>query len=132
MGIFGTVKPKYVQGGSTVLIDFAVLIKDNPDPDFVVHQSPLSGARVIVYRGYHWVYEVDVHLHLESDPTAKFNIYNGDLGLEMALHRDRNKGSLGTFVLVDVPPRYVTFSGFEDIVRLKFISKNFVDLATTT
>lgn len=128
--IFGGLAPKFQVSSTDILLDFAVIEKDEPDYKNVMHESELDRTRNFITRPAHHVFEVVVHLHKYADPKAKYDEIMAQLTVQTCKvwrHRDYQPfqtpaGADALFVLIEAQPFYITTSDYADGLRLKFIS----------
>lgn len=144
MGIFGTAAPKFVfdNGGSgeaTILLDYARITKDEPDPRVIRHESIVDGHRVYVEKGKYWLFEVELNLFKYSDPLGKYNNIKAFEGEQVTLwrHRDGEQfkkagGSDCLFRIMEVTAFAIENVQFRDRLLIKFESVDFVDEAGST
>lgn len=123
----------------TVLIDYWKMLKNEPDPDRLMNQSKISGKRSYVQKGDHWVLEGHINLYKYNDPQSKLEelaFYKGK-EITLWLHRDGNQfknndGDDCPFILDELEPFYLTTIDYQDAVRVKLISLEYVDLYDST
>jgi len=137
--IFGTGEPKYIydnDGDVTVTLGYSVVERDEPEFDYIEHKSVLNGHREVYDKGTHWVYEVVVNLFKYNDPKSKLNTFYASKPFDLILYRhsDGNPfqdadGTTVYFKLVEIEPFYLETILFRDKVRLKFISKDYIDIS---
>jgi len=137
--IFGTGEPKFVytnESEITVTMGYANVEKDEPEFDYIVHKSVLNGHREVYDKGVHWVYEVIVNLFKYNDPKSKLNQFFAAKGFDLTLYRhsDANpfkdsSDAVVLFKLTEIEPFYLETILFRDKVRLKFISKDYIDIS---
>ena len=140
MAIFGTGQPKIISAADeTINLDYAKILVDEPEFDNVIHQSKIDGARTFLNKGYHWRYEVLIHLVRYGDPTDKYNALNGVLHTNVTLYRHRDNdpvktpvGSICPFNFAELRPIYLTDSYYKDALHLVFLSTEFVDISQST
>ena len=138
--IFGTGEPKFTYEVESVIttinMNYVVVEKDEPDFDYVEHKSVLNGHREIYEQGTHWVFEIILNLFKYSDPKSKLNQFFAAKPFDLILYRhsDGNPfqdadGTTVYFKLVEIEPFYLETVEFRDKVRLKFISKDYIDMS---
>jgi len=139
MSIWGIHDPRFIPASGTINFDFVTVIKDEAVFRRNVDESELNGDRNIISKGYHWIFQFDHHLHEESVPLTFYNTLEAELFSEGDLHRDRAKnafkdsgGIVVPFQLVAIDRLLVTTAGFEDVLRLTFLSTKFVDISKST
>lgn len=135
--IFGQQSPKIVDGSSNhILLDYSVILKDEPEFRNLQQESPINGNRSFHHRGYHWIYEIRYHLFKEANPRTKFETLHallGDTDLTLYRHRDTDpiQDSSGVdvaFFFAEIIPIYIETANYTDGLILKFKSLKFVDL----
>lgn len=137
--IFGSTAPKFVvdpQGAShTVVLDYIVVTKDEPEQDILIHESIFTGHREIIIKGSYWVYECDLHLFKYWSPTTKYNTLKGYVGNEVSFYRHRNgdvlRDSSGNEVMMlfeSMDEAYYQTPDYKDLLKLRFRSLKYVDL----
>jgi len=135
MAIFGTGAPKIVSGAITVELDYAVVLKSEPDERSFVQENKLTGADGHVDRGYHWDFEMREHIYKYADPMAKYLALVALLGTEVNVfpHRDEpalsNASGVVPFLFTEIVPEYLETVSYRDALVLKFTSLAFVDLS---
>lgn len=144
MGIFGTAAPKFIfdnGGGSetTVLLDHAVIIKDEPEVDTLTIRSPLSGHKFNFWRGKYWYFDVNINLYKYSDPLSKYSNLKAFEGQNVSLwrHRDgepfkKSGGADCLFLLKEVTAFAIEDVEYRDRVVLRFESIDYVNEAGST
>lgn len=144
MGIFGVSAPKFVfdrGGGSetTVLLDFATIVRDEPEVETIRHQSRLDGKRVYIPKGKHWLFDVRLNLYKYGDPAAKYDdlkAYENEL-VTLWRHRDGEQfkkagGADCLFQIVEVTAFALENVEYRDAVLIRFESSEFVHEAGST
>lgn len=143
MGLFGEASPKFISGGTEVLLDYAQPIVDEPEWDVLEEESSYesSGERVFYNKGYHWVYECIINLHRYDDPEAKFLEIYPYLGAEVTLYRHRDKdpvqdsdGNVVLFFIEEIIPMYLDGAEWDlrDRLLIRFKSLYYVDISKST
>lgn len=134
--IFGIAEPKIVSGATTVLLDHTDIIKNEPIYDVLVHESKISGNRIIYGKGYHWMFELRLNLFRYAVPLTKWNELFPFIHTEVTLHPHRDKdpfkdsdSDVVKFFFMEMIPRYLRQDIREDILILKFISTRYVDIS---
>jgi len=139
--IFGNDAPKFIYDPSgspvTVLLDFAIIEKDEPEEDIVIHQSVFTGHREYIIKGKYWIVELTLHLYKHGvDAKTYYNTiktYEGK-NVRYYRHRDgdylRDKNGNGITMFIDriVESNYKT-TDYPDILQLRLKSNNYVDIA---
>lgn len=143
--LFGSSAPKFIFDptgvNEEVLLDYAVVTKDEPKEDVIIHESKFTSYRVYNVKGKYWIFECKLHLYKYNSvddgftPKEKYEqikSYEGKLG---RLHRhsdgDYLKDSEGVgvnMVLEKVIPSYYKTTDYKDLLLLKFQSESYVDL----
>lgn len=139
-GIYGTNYPViYDPGSSTsIYLEYAEIQKDEPEWDYVIHQSVKNGHRTIVRKGAHWVIEIIYHLYKTGTLTqqhAKADLlqnlkWNGTefyyyRHTDGDAYRDANNAGV-LFRLVEFKPIALEEVNYKDAVYLKIISTSYV------
>jgi hypothetical protein len=139
MALFGFGSPKIL---TTALVEIAlphaVILKDEPEWDQILHENPITGKRLCVRNKYRWIFEVQIHLHEYAVPVTTFNKIYAALYDEVTLWRHDDGGpvvdSVGAVVkfwLSEITSFWLTNTNKEDAVILKFRSLGWVNLAAT-
>lgn len=136
--VFGTNRvPRYHNGTSAIALDYAVVLKDEPEPDIITAISPINGHRSTVVKGYRWVFEIRINLWKEgASANATLTQFLNDLGgTDHQIKRfgdavDFMKNSSGNvyFTLVKVQPGFLTQARQYDTVILRWESNDYIDL----
>jgi len=143
-GIYGTNYPKIVTtGGTTINLVNAVIEKDEPEWEYKVFTSVLTGYRTLKRKGAHHVIELNYFLykagclddqHYLADQLqdllwndTSFYYYRHADG---AAYKD-SSGSSVVFKLVEFKPYHLTTIDYKDAVYLKIISTKYVKMAPT-
>lgn len=141
MAIFGYQNPKivYDPSGANVTVDlpYSVIETNEPEYEYIMHQSEIDGSRKYVKRGKHWVTEIKYHLFKhEGEAYQKYLEINQYEGSEIIfhLHKDNPPISDGSeaavpFILKHVIPFYITQRTYKDGLLLRFESTKFVDIS---
>ncbi len=135
MAIFGTASPKIVSGATTIELDYAVILKSEPDEKSFVQENKLTGIDAHVDRGYHWNFEMRDHIYKYADPMAKYLALVALLGTEVNVYPHRDKTALSNaagvvpFLFEEIIPEYIETVTYRDALVLKFTSLAFVDLS---
>lgn len=139
MGIFGQAAPKFVfdrNGGSetTVLLDFAKIVRDEPEVEITKHQSRLNGQRIYLPKGKHWLFDVTLNLFKYSDPAGKYTNLKAFENQPVTLwrHRDGEQfkkagGADCLFHIVEVTAYAVEDVQYLDRVLIRFESLDYVN-----
>lgn len=144
--IFGSSAPKFIYepAGDAVeiLLDYVVIQKDEPQEDFIIHQSVFTGHREFILKGKYWIIEMKMHLFklLEATDYATVMEYYSKLknyqGAEVRYYRHRDgdylkdkNGNEVKMFLESVNESYYDTTDFKDLLYLKFKSTKYVDLA---
>jgi len=110
---------------------------NRPIYDTLTYQSPLNGIRTSFVRGYHWEYEVILHLYKLSSETArrtqmdKWLGWIGDNDFKIKTWGDANfieevDGVDAFFTLEEATPSYFSRRWTKDLCTLLFISNTYV------
>lgn len=144
--IFGSSAPKFIYDptGSPVqiLLDYVVIQKDEPQEDFIIHESKFTRHREFILKGKYWIIEMKMHLFKIAeniDLTTAKNFYNNIKpyeGSEVRYYRHRDgdylkdkNGNEVKMFLESVNESYYDTTDFKDLLYLKFKSTKYVDLA---
>jgi len=139
MGIFGTSVPKIklaVSPSTIYTLNYAKILKDEPDNEYLVHQSVINGHKEFILKGTHWSFEVGINLFKESNPGTAYSGYAALLGKKFYLYRHSSlnvaiQDSSGTdvpFMLYEKQESYYQTTDFKDYLILKFQSCDYVSL----
>jgi hypothetical protein len=134
--VFGSNRVPAVHNGSAeVTLNNCIVLKDEPQPDIVVHQSPLNGHRTTIVRGYHWVFEVQLNFW-KSASAAALKAWLEDVG--ETNHRIKRFGDDDYlkkdgstdcyFTLEFVRSSFLTQSRDKDVIFLRWTSNDYVQL----
>lgn len=138
--IFGTFSPKFVYDPSgtsvTVMMNYVVVLKDEPFVKVITNESIINGHREYHYRGKHWLYEVRIHIFKCSNPRSKYEEIKQYEGLEVALYRHRDAepfknstGDIVPFVITSIKEAYWDTPDYKDVLIVTFQSKDYIDLS---
>lgn len=137
--IFGIEAPKFDNNGTEVLLDYAVVLKDEPEFEGTMHQSIYTGHRWWIDKGEHWRFDVMIHLFKYTDPQTKFDSIiackNALVTLWPRRDRDPFKDSTGTvvkFKLLEVNKAWIDSAIYPDKLILKFESQDYIDISKQT
>lgn len=139
--LFGNSAPKFIfdpDGENiTVLLDYIVTLEDRPEEDYLIHESVFTKHRSFILKGKNWIYRCKLHLYKYTGVTpqvkyAELKQYEGS-AVRFYRHRDGDylKDSTGAEVqmfLQSVDESYYQTSDYKDLLLLKFISTEYVDL----
>jgi len=135
MGIFGTGAPKFVSGATTVLLDNAIITKDEPDFRMLEHTAEIDQTKFYSGKGYHWDFHVKINLYKQTNPDTIFTTLMSYLHTEVTLFRHRDGISVRNsanavvpFFLTEVIPKYKELLNFNVEVILKFRSTEMIDI----
>ena len=137
--LFGSSAPKFIYEPSganeTILLDYVVIMKDEPEEDFIIHQSIFTGHREFILKGKYWVVEMKLHLYKQGNPLVYYNTIKNYEGTNIRFFRHRDgdylKDSTGAEVemfLQSVDESYYQTLDYKDLLLLKFKSTEYVDL----
>lgn len=138
--LFGTEAPKFINDPAgtpeEVLLDYSVVIKDEPEEDRIVHQSIFTGHREFILRGKYWIFEIKVHLFKYDDPIGKYNEIKQFEGMNVRLYRHQDgdyikqpDGSEASFFIESIDESYYQTADYKDLLFIRFVSNNYVDLS---
>jgi len=132
--IFGNAAPKFQVSAVDVLLDFAVIEKDEVDYRTVEHESGLNRARKFITKPEHHVFQVLIHLHRYQDPRAKHDEIVVHLNATCQLWRHRDGQAFqddasadADFILIEYQQVYITTTDYADGLRLLFKSIDVID-----
>jgi hypothetical protein len=137
MSIFGTEGPRIITGADvTIDLDYAIVLKDEPEYKNLTHENEITGSRYFIQRGSHWLFDVQIHLWKYEgmpDPYDRLVSALYDDAIVVYKHRDGNpfQDSAGAdvpFVLYELNPYYMTTTDYKDALILKFKSMKYVDI----
>jgi hypothetical protein len=139
--IFGINPPKFKRGTTTVMINYWVTTKDEPESFVIRHQSDINKHREYDYFTSsaiedHWVFEGIINLGKYTYPASKYNEINAHKRqlVQLWRHADgdyfkNTAGSTVYFLLKEIIPFCFDKPGFPDRLLLKFESQDFVDVS---
>ena len=136
MGIFGVQAPKFIgSNGTTVLLDNAVIIKNEPDYRTLTQESEIDKSKNIIGFGYHWLFVCKVYLYKYATPTAKLNEIMPYLFDTVTLYPHRENPAIKDsssvvipFVLEKIVPATLNTPDKKDTLILTFRSTKLVDI----
>lgn len=148
MSIFGTGRPKIVDASSnTILLDYAVVLVDEPQEDNLFHRSEISQYGAARVRPHNWRYVLRINLWKRDengdtpDALDYFSQLYALLDTNVTLHRHRDypafkdaNGDDVPFVVWSVVPGYhsIDYWATKDILTIEFRSLQPVDLIETS
>lgn len=135
--IFGIQAPKMIVNIDTtqdeVLLDYAVVLKNEPELDTFEVKSVRTGKRVLTNAGKHWIFQVKIHLWKYADPKAKYLELKSYEGTEVILYRHSDGGPIydtynnqGVFILQSLDESITDEKNKFDVLILTFWSKEFI------
>lgn len=125
MSIFGTQEPRFIgSNGTTVDLDNARVLRNQPEYDTIINQSKLSGDRTVITRFRDWVFEVQIHLNKYGALAEnKFNNLDSYLYDKVTLYRHRDGNAFDSpFKFVSIMTFYLEKINYKDAAILTFIS----------
>lgn len=133
---FGIAAPKFVHSSTTYLLDHVVILKDEPETEFIRHESIINRHREWVPKGTHWIYQVNLLLFKYADPSAKYAELKA---LERAnvsqLFRRRDGAPIKDASNADVEFRidsinetYIDRYDYPDVLTITFKSVDYVEM----
>ena len=143
----GTAAPKVIFGTNEIALDNVVILKDEPEEDYIIHPSIFTGHRefildvvidaVTIKRKY-WVVEIKMNLY-DLGETAALIFYNNIKQYEGSSGKyyrhsdgdylkDKN-GDQVPMILESVVESYMKTTDFKDLLFLRFKSSKYVDLS---
>lgn len=128
--IFGIEAPKFVDAESNeVLLDYFVILKDEPDFGTIKHQSIINRHREWVDRGDHWIFEGLIHLFKYENPEQKYLELHSYYKQNVILYKRRDSlpysnsdGDAAYFRIDKLEPINLKASGLPDVLLLSFVS----------
>jgi len=140
--ITGVQEPKFItQGGTTVNLQYAKIIANEPEYRTLEQESVLNNYINHIHLGVHWIFKVRIHLYKYA-ANAAITAYNNliqYLGDDVYLypHKEGNTfvdstGSDVLFRIQEVTPAYFDTPDFKDIILMTFKSSKLVDLSELT
>ncbi len=140
--IFGNEAPKIIYDPTgtpvEILLDYVVIEKDEPEEDFLIHQSIFTGHREFILKGKYWVVEMKLHVYklgveagLEYYNTLKQ--YSNNL-FRYFRHRDGDYLKDSTGAEIEMFLEYINESYYSDVAEypdyllLRFRSTKYIDL----
>lgn len=137
--IFGIEAPKFMDGSTEVLLDYAVVLRDEPEYGRQVLQSVIDGHRARKNQHYHWAFEVMINLLKYDEPKDKFDEIHLHKNALVTLWRTRDhdsfKNSSGTvvkFKFYEIIPTWIDSPIYPDRLILKFSSQDPIDISKNT
>jgi hypothetical protein len=135
--IFGTGSPKIkTSAGADIALDNANYLIDRPVFDNIIHENPISGARVYLHKGYRWEIELLVHLYKFAVPATTFSTIYAALYDEVQFFRHNeaepvcdSSGNVVSFWFKKITPFYLETVEYRDALKLEFVSLGYVDLS---
>jgi len=132
--IFGNAAPKFQVSAVDVLLDFAVIEKDEVDYKTIDHESGLNRARKFITKPEHHIFQVLIHLHKYQDPKAKHDEIIAHLNATCQLWRHRDGQAFqdtssadANFIFIEYQHVYITTTDYADGLRLLFKSIDVID-----
>lgn len=133
MSMFGTLFPKFIANPFTtrdeILLNYAVVLKDEPDPRNYNVEAVRTGKRVFTNEGKHWIFQVKIYLWKYADPETKYLELKGFEGTEVELFRHSDgepfystNGLVCPFNLISVNESYTDPHNKYDVLILTFLS----------
>lgn len=137
--IFGIEAPKFDSSGTEVLLDYAVVLRDEPEHEEILFQSVLNNHRTWYDKGDHYTFEVMINLFKYADPLAKFNEIYTHLNSLVTLWRRRDRdafkdssGDVVYFELTEITPVWIDSYIKPDQLILLFESTDYVDISKSS
>lgn len=139
MSIFGTSHPKIIVNIDTtldeVLLQYAVVLKDEPELDSYEVRAVRTGKRVFTNAGKHWIFQVKIHLWKYADPIAKYLELKSYEGTEVLLYRHSDGDPIydtywneGRFFIQSVNESITDEKNKYDVLTLTFRSIDFIGI----
>lgn len=139
--IWGINPPKFKRGSTTVMINYWITTKDEPESMMITHESDINKHREYDYFTVnpiedHWLFEGIINLGKYTYPASKYNEINAHKRqlVQLWRHADgdyfkNTNGDTILFLLKDIIPFRFEKPGFPDRLLLKFESQDFVDIS---
>lgn len=136
MSIFGNSFPKIIVNIATtqdeVLLQHAVVLKDEPELDSYGVRAVRTGKRVFNNAGKHWLFQVKIYLWKYADAEAKYLEFKGYEGTKVWLYR-RSDGSpfldkenkIIPFIFLSADESYTDDFNLFDVLTLTFRSLDY-------
>lgn len=133
--IFGNAAPKFQVSAVDVLLDHAVIEKDDVDYKTIEHESGLDRGRSFITKPEHHIFQVLIHLHRYQDPKAKHDEIIAHLNskiVKLWRHRDGqafqdDASADADFIFIEYQQIYITTTDYADGLRLLFKSVDTID-----
>jgi len=139
MSIFGEErKIKFTKNGTTVLVDHCVILRSEPEPKTIMHESIITRHREWIDIYDHWIVECIAYLCKYTDPVSayeNFRQYEGALVDEVYEYADKfpfldENLQAVRFRLDKIKPVYIETDEYPDELRFTFKSEKTVSLQT--
>lgn len=142
-GIYGNDYPAYKHGGVKYTFPYSKTLRDEPEWEYIVHESILNGFVSITDLGAHWIVEMILYIYKDSLDDAHdaadriqdllwndtaFTYYRHSNGSELM---DVAGTTAITFKLVEFKPFCVETGDYKDAIYIKFISLDYVKVVPT-
>jgi hypothetical protein len=127
-------KIKFVKNGTTIPIDYCVILRSEPEPKTILHESIINRHREWIDIYDHWIVECIAYLCKYADPNAayeNFLQYEGDLIDELYDYIDGSPFYDENFEAIEfrldkIKPRYIKTDEYPDELRFTFRSQKTV------
>jgi hypothetical protein len=146
--LFGSQAPKIIFDpageNTTILLDYVVVLKDEPEDEILIHQSKFNGHREIELLGKYWTYTCKIHINKYSfavnglTPMEKYLQLREAEGKVFRFYRHRDgdylKDSAEAEVemfLRSVSEGYYKTTDYKDLLILEFKSTKYVTLESS-
>lgn len=139
MSIFGEErKIKFTKNGTIVLIDHCIILRSEPEPKTILHESIITRHREWIDIYDHWIVECIAYLCKYTDPVAayeNFRQYEGTTVDEVYEYADKfpfldENLQAVKFRLDKIKPVYIETDEYPDELRFTFKSEKTVSLQT--
>lgn len=139
--MFGILPPKFKRGTTSVVINYWVTTRDEPESMFITHESDINKHREYDFFTTskiqdHWLFEGIINIGKYSYPYSKYNEINAHKRelVQLWRHADgdyfkNTNGDIVYFFLKELIPFHFDKPGFPDRLLLKFESQDFVDVS---
>ncbi len=137
MSLTGILYPKMIVNITTtldeVLLQHAVVLKDQPEQDTHFVRAVRTGKRVFTNAGKHWLFQIKIYLYKYANAETKYLELKGYEGTKVYLHRHADGemiydtyNNAGAFILSSVAEEYTDEKNKYDVVILTFKSLNYI------
>lgn len=129
----------FTSPATTLTLSNCTIIKDEPEPVIISHESPLTGHKINIVKGHRWIIEFRVNLFKYTSTDAKTLLTTlwdnlGDNDIHIKRFSDESDwmndmdGNDAHFTLVEVRPAFLTQSRDKDILYIRLESNDLINL----